>query len=316
MDVTTIGDGMITMNPKTKGPLRFSNEFERKIGGAELNVAIGCARLGLKSSWISRLGDDEFGRYILNYTRGEGIDVSSVKLESEYNTPLNFKEISESGSGRTFYYRFPSPTESIKIDDVENSSIKDSKILYISGVFASFSSQNRELIKKAITIAKENKVRIALDPNIRLKLWSKAEARAFLLEILPDVDIMLSGKEEADIIFGSQNTEEHIESLKKYDIQYIAIKKGEDGAVCCLQNMPNQYTPSFPVKNAVDTVGAGDGFNVGFLYGILNKWSLDKIAVFANKIGAMVVEVSGDNEGLPYLKEVQQALGEHEKIER
>ena len=79
-DVVTIGDAMITLDPSSTGPMRFVSSFERKIGGAELNFAIGCARLGLKTGWISRLGNDEFGRHIFNTVRGEGVDVSEVEL--------------------------------------------------------------------------------------------------------------------------------------------------------------------------------------------------------------------------------------------
>ncbi|MGP4059542.1 PfkB family carbohydrate kinase [Halobacillus sp. H74] len=71
---------MITFDPSTTGPMRNASSFTRKVGGAELNVAIGCARLGLKTGWISLLGKDEFGRYIYNFARGEGIDVSEVEL--------------------------------------------------------------------------------------------------------------------------------------------------------------------------------------------------------------------------------------------
>jgi len=93
VEVITIGDAMITFDPTSNGPLRFVHSFERKVGGAELNFAIGCARLGMKTGWISRLGNDEFGKYILNFVRGEGIDTEHVGLVDGYPTSLNFKEV-------------------------------------------------------------------------------------------------------------------------------------------------------------------------------------------------------------------------------
>lgn len=78
--VLTLGDALITFNPNSTGPLRFVSNFDRNVGGAELNFAIGCARLGLNTKWVSRLGEDEFGKVIYNFARGEGIDVSEVKL--------------------------------------------------------------------------------------------------------------------------------------------------------------------------------------------------------------------------------------------
>ncbi|MFB5664322.1 sugar kinase [Alteribacillus sp. HJP-4] len=316
IDVLTIGDGMITMNPKTMGPLRFSNEFERKVGGAELNLAIGCARLGLKTSWISRLGNDEFGQYILNYMRGEGIDVSSVTLEDAYTTPVNFKEIMENGSGSTYYYRFPSPTETITLEDIHASAIKNTKVFYISGVFSSLAARNVKLLHEAVDTAKQHGAMIALDPNIRLKLWSRQEAQNALLSFLPKVDIVLSGEEEANILFGEQTADEHAASFTEYGIQRIAIKRGSQGALCTSHENKMVSLPAPMVDSVVDTVGAGDGFNSGFLYGTLQKWDLEKTTRFANQVGALVVGVSGDNEGLPYVEKVKQALGEMEKIER
>src|SRR5699024_10513087 len=110
-DVITIGDAMITFNSMSKRLLRYVHSYERKVGGAELNFSIGCSRLGIKTGFISRIGNDEFGRYALNFIRGEGIDTSDIKLIDDYPTSINFKEILEDGSGRTFYYHDRLPTE-------------------------------------------------------------------------------------------------------------------------------------------------------------------------------------------------------------
>ncbi|WP_026702550.1 sugar kinase [Salibacterium aidingense] len=315
LDVISIGDGMITMNPKSKGPLMFSHEFERKIGGAELNLAIGCARLGLRSGWISRLGNDGFGQYVLNYMRGEGVDLSHTKLLENYRTPLNVKEIMEDGSGSTFYYRFPSPTEAITADDMQESYIKQARVLYISGVFLSLAPKNPSIIRRAIELAKKHNVLIALDPNIRLKLWREEEGRDTLLSILPEVDIIMSGKEEADLLFGEQSDEEHLQTFQQYGISYIALKKGGNGATGLFPAEPVTHVEAESVK-VVDTVGAGDGFDAGLLYSLLKGFDVEHSLRFANTVGALVVGVSGDNEGLPYLEAVETAMGERKHIER
>ncbi|SFL89000.1 sugar kinase [Salibacterium qingdaonense] len=315
LDVISIGDAMITMNPKSRGPLMFSHEFERKMGGAELNLIVGCARLGLQPGWISRFGQDGFGRYILNYMRGEGVDVSRTKLLENYRTPLNIKEVLEDGSGSTFYYRFPSPTEDITPADMEENYLKQARVFYISGVFLSLAGKNLDIIKKGIQIAKKHNRMVALDPNIRLKLWSREQARETMLPILPDVDIMMSGKEEADLLFGEQPDEAHLETFGQYGISYVALKKGGEGASGWFSGEGSTFVPPESVK-VVDTVGAGDGFNAGFLYSILRGFDLKRSLRFANTVGAMVTGVSGDNEGLPYLESVQTALGERQHIER
>jgi 2-dehydro-3-deoxygluconokinase len=315
LDVITIGDGMITFNPSTTGPLRFVHSFERKIGGAELNFAIGCARLGLKTGWISCLGNDEFGRYFLNYMRGEGIDTSEVRLVDGYPTSLNFKEIMGDGSGRTFYYRKDSPTLTMLPEELNEDYFKKAKLLHITGVFSAIAPKNVDIIHKALEIAKKYGLLISFDPNIRLKLWSEEQARQTLISFLPYVDIVLTGEEEAQILFGVTTPEEMIDSFKAFGAKYIVIKRGEKGSIGAYQGEKIVAEPYQPRK-VVDTVGAGDGFDAGFIYGILNHWDLKKSLSFANAVGAMVVSVKGDNEGLPYYDDVLVFLGEKKSIER
>ncbi|WP_373232452.1 sugar kinase [Cohnella sp.] len=303
LDVITIGDGMVTMNPRSKGPLRHVNEFERKVGGAELNLAIGCARLGLRTGWISRLGNDEFGKYVYHYARGEGIDVTQVELLESYATSVNFKEIREDGSGRTFYYRSDSPTLTMSEEDIHAEYIKRSRVLHLTGVFSAIRKHDMSVIMKAIQLAKEHDVRVSFDPNIRLRLWSKEEARSALTELLPYVDILLTGEEEAALLLDTADVNEMLAEFRRYGISHIAIKQGERGCTA-VRGQEAIRMPAVPVPQVVDTVGAGDGFNAGFLLGYLNNWPLERAAAFANKVGSMVVSVSGDNEGLPYYEEV------------
>ncbi|GLB61074.1 sugar kinase [Cytobacillus sp. NCCP-133] len=315
-DVITIGDSMITFNPSVTGPMRFVSTFERKVGGAELNVAIGCSRLGLKTGWISRLGNDEFGRHIFNTVRGEGIDVSQLEFVDGYPTSLNFKEIMGDGSVRTFYYRTNSPTTTLTMESLNEDYIKNSKILHITGVFPAVDkNKNIDLIKFAIALAKKHGVLVSFDPNIRLKLWTRDEARTVLREFLPYVDIFLTGEEEAELLLGTSDPREIVEHCKAFGMSYIAIKQGEKGSI---GYHDGEYleAPAFKAKKVVDTVGAGDGFDTGFIYGLLNQWPLEKTLNFANVIGSMVVSVSGDNEGLPYLEDVLVQLGEKEAVER
>ncbi len=315
-DVITIGDAMVTFHPDSTGPMRYVSSFEKKVGGAELNVAIGLSRLGLKSGWISRLGNDEFGRYIFNFVRGEGIDVSQLEMVDGYPTSLNFKEIMEDGAGRTFYYRSNSPTTTLTIETLDEAYLKNTRVLHITGVFPAVDQEkNIKLIKHAMSVAKQHGVLISFDPNIRLKLWSKDEARTALREFLPYVDIFLTGIDEAELLLGVSDPKEIIEKSKEFGISYIAIKKGDKGSI---GYHDGQYLEAPPVKakNVVDTVGAGDGFDSGFIYGVLNNWPLEKTLHFANTIGSLVVSVRGDNEGLPYLDDVLVQLGEKEFIER
>ncbi|UOE55378.1 sugar kinase [Bacillus sp. CMF12] len=312
--VLTIGDAMITLNPAVKGPLRYVTQFERKVGGAELNFAIGCARLGLGSKWISRLGEDEFGRVIYNFARGEGVDVSGVNFVSGCPTSLNFKEINEDGSGKTFYYRYNSPILTLTPDMIQEEQFENVDLVHLTGVFLAIDPKNIEIAAKVIEAAKQKKIPISFDPNIRLKLWSIEEARRAYKEILPHVDILLTGLEEIRLISGMEEEDELALFAREYGIRDLVLKDGANGSKL-FRDGDWTRAESFRVT-PVDTVGAGDGFDAGYIYGWLNGFSKERLLQFANGVGALVTTVSGDNEGLPYLNEVNAFINNDLIVER
>ncbi|AIY04165.1 2-keto-3-deoxygluconate kinase [Planococcus sp. PAMC 21323] len=312
--VLTIGDAMITMNPMTTGPLKYVTQFERKVGGAEMNFAIGCARLGLTSKWISRLGKDEFGQVIYNFARGEGIDVSSVGFVEGVATSVNFKEIHASGSGKTYYYRSPSPIESLTEEDITEEMFDGIQVVHLTGVYLALGERNLTIAKKILTIAKQKGITVSFDPNIRLKLWSIEKARTAYETIFPEVDILLTGLDEIQMISGKESLDELVAYTAKFAIQDLVIKDGEKGSKL-YRNGQWIAAPGFSVT-PVDTVGAGDGFDAGYIYGVLNHFDEETLLRFANCVGGLVTTVTGDNEGLPYLAEVENFLNGSKVIER
>lgn len=312
--VLTIGDAMITMNPSTTGPLKYVTQFERKVGGAEMNFAIGCARLGLGCKWISRLGKDEFGRVIYNFARGEGIDVSSVDFVEGVPTSLNFKEIHADGSGKTFYYRNPSPISFLSKEDITEELFEGIHVVHLTGVYLALGKQNIAIAKKILAIAKQKEIIVSFDPNIRLKLWTIEEASEAYESILSDVDILLTGLDEIQMISGKQTLEELVEYAERFKIQDFVIKDGEKGSM--LYRKGRWIEASGFSVTPVDTVGAGDGFDAGYIFGILNHLDEKSLLHFANAVGALVTTVTGDNEGLPYLEEVENFLGGKKTVER
>lgn len=315
MDILTIGDALVSFNPLTTGPLRFVNTFERKVGGAELNVAIGCSRLGLAAGWISRLGKDEFGRYIYNFVRGEGIDVSQVELIEGYPTSIYFKELISGEKVNSYYYREKSPTLAFQTNDIDEEYVRQAKILHISGVFPAVNGTNKEVLLHLLKIAKKHNLTVTFDPNIRLKLWSAAEARQILVTYLPYVDVLLTGEEEAEILLGTSGPEQFYAAAQNYGIQHAVLKQGERGAIG-YKNGEVVQVPARENTEVVDVVGAGDGFAAGYLCGMINQWSLEKSLAFANAVAAHVIGVTGDNEGLPYKEDMEIFLGEREGIAR
>lgn len=305
---------MITLNPEETGPLRFVNRFERKVGGAELNFAIGCARLGLRSKWISRLGKDEFGKVIYNFARGEGVDMSDVAYVNGYPTSLNFKEIREDGSGKTFYYRYQSPILTLKPGDITEKMFEGIDIVHLTGVFLAIDPKNVNIAKRVMEIAKQKNIPVSFDPNIRLKLWSIEEARSVYYDIFPYVDILLTGLDEIRLIIGTDSKESLAEFAKVNAIDQLVIKDGKQGSKLYTKSEWHEKEAFHVIP--VDTVGAGDGYDAGYIYGYLNGLSIDERLAFANGVGALVTTVAGDNEGLPYLDEVMPFIQNEIVIER
>ncbi len=312
--VFTMGDAMITFDPAETGPLRYVPSFTRKVGGAELNFAIGCARLGLHTKWASRLGGDEFARVIYNFARGEGVDMTNVEFVKGYPSSLNFKEVREDGSGKTFYYRYQSPILTLEPADITEEMFGDIDLVHLTGVFLAIDPKNLAIAKRVLEIAQQKEITVSFDPNIRLKLWSLEQAQAAYQEIFPFVDILLTGLDEIEMIIGDASTEALENCAAKYDIEQLVIKDGSNGAKVLTDGTWHEKE-AFSVK-PIDTVGAGDGFDAGYVYSVLNGYAPEEALRFANAVGALVTTVSGDNEGLPYLEEVRAFLGEEKTIER
>lgn len=315
MDVITIGDAMIAMCPEKRGPIMFTNTFEKKIGGAELNVAIGCSRLGIKAGWIGNVGDDDFGEVILRSLRADNVDDSQVRIVEGYQTSIYFREVLSDGSSRSFYYRQNSPASTMKLEDLNEEYFKKAKILHITGVFPSILPNNKKLVLEAIRLAKQNGLLISLDPNIRLKLWTKEEARDFIINILNDVDILLVGDEEVEVLLQTTNLEKALKEFFSYGISKIVIKRGDKGAIG-FDGKDIFCIDAIRPKALIDTVGAGDGFAAGFLTSIIKGESFEESIRFANAVGSLVVGVEGDNEGLPFYQEVLAHLGKVKMVER
>lgn len=312
--VFTLGDALITFNPSDTGPLRYVPTFSRKVGGAELNFAIGCARLGLKSKWMSRLGGDEFGRVIYNFARGEGIDVSEVKLVDGYPSSLNFKEIREDGSGKTFYYRYQSPILTMEPSDITEAILDGVDIVHLTGVFLAINPKNLDITLEVLKLAKEKNIPVSFDPNIRLKLWTIEEAKATYMKVFPYVDILLTGRDEIELIHGD-SSKVSLEALaKEFKMAHLVIKDGGNGATVFVNGQWHEKE-AFKVQ-PIDTVGAGDGFDAGYIYSYLHNYSPLESLQFANGVGALVTTVSGDNEGLPELDEVFAFIRNEKVIER
>lgn len=315
MEVITFGETMVLFNPDSSGPLRYVHNFSKAIAGAESNVIVALARLGHKVGWFSKLGDDEFGRYIQSVIRGENVDVSRVKIDKERNTGILFKEHFVHVNPNVYYYRKNSAASSISPEDIDEEYIKNAKILHITGITAALSKTSREAVFKAIKVARENNVLVSFDPNIRLKLWTLAEAKPVLLEIAAMSDIIFPGISEGEMLLGLNTAESISEEFIKMGCKIVALKLGKEG--CYLKTASEEhYVKGYVVERPEDTVGAGDGFAAGFMSGILRELSLKECGEYANGVGAMATLVKGDMEGFPTYSQLLEFTGKSAYVDR
>jgi 2-dehydro-3-deoxygluconokinase len=309
LDVVTLGEMLVQFNPISTGPLRHVTYFEKHAAGSEANFAIGMVRLGFKAGFITRVGNDEFGRYILSVLRSEGVDVSKVKVDDEAPTGIYFIQRGYPVPGRSivFYYRRGSAASRLSPDDIEEDYIKSSRLLHLTGITPALSESCRKAVLKALRIAVENDVIVSFDTNIRLKLWPCEEkARETLLPIMRETDILLTEPEDAEILIGESEPNKIIEKMLSMGPKIVAVKMGEEGAIAS-NGKETIMKPGFKVP-VVDVIGAGDAFAAGFIASILEGRSLEDALAFGNAAGALVVTVRGDIENLPTKDDIERFL--------
>lgn len=315
MDVVTFGESMVMFGPDSTGPLRYVQNFNKSIAGAESNVAIALSKLGHNVGWFSKIGNDEFGKFIITTIRGEGVDVSNVIVDKDNNTGILFKERFMNSNPNVYYYRKDSAASFLNPDDVEESYIKSAKILHITGITPALSTTCKEAVFKAIKVARENKVIVSFDPNIRFKLWPENEAVPVLLDIAKQSDIIFPGIDEAKILIGIDKPQDIAAKFMEMGCSTVALKLGKDG--CYISNRENAFfVKGRPTENPQDTAGAGDGFAAGFLSGILKNLNLSECGEYGNAVGAMSVLVNGDMEGYPDYEQLMTYIGKLKSVER
>ena len=309
VDVVTMGETMIQLNAFTSGPLRYVNYFEKHAAGTESNVAVGVVRMGLSAGWISRLGDDELGKYIHNFLKGEGVDVSKVIFDSSASTGLYFvqRDYPVPGKSVVYYYRKGSAASKLTPKDLDLNYISSAKVFHTTGVTLALSQNCMETVDAAYDVATRNRVHISLDTNIRLKLWSPVEARETLLRYISLSDILFTDTEDSDIIIGESEPSRAAKRFLSMGPETVVVKMGDKGAYVANSVGESAIVEAHKVP-VVDVIGAGDAFDAAFLSCKLKGFKLERSLEVANAAGALCVTVRGDVEAIPTLIDVERFL--------
>jgi fructokinase len=281
--------------------------FQKKPGGAPANVAVAVKRLGYEAGFITQVGDDPFGHYLVKVLADEGVDTSGVTYSTEARTALAFVSLRSDGERSFMFYRQPSADMLMRPEDVNYKAIDAYRIFHY-GSITMISEPSRSATLAAVRYARAAGKLISYDPNLRLPLWPSADAaRAGMLAGLEYAHVVKVSEEELEFLTGGQD----VTPLWRDGLSLIIVTQGAGGATLHTRT-GKHHEPGFRVQ-AVDTTGAGDGFVAGVLARMLDfgdDWSahLPEIVRFANAVGALTTTERGAIPALPTRDRVERFI--------
>ncbi len=306
LDVVTIGRSSVDLYGQQVGSrLEDMGSFSKAVGGCPANIAIGTARLGLRSAVITRVGDEHFGRFIREQMAREGVAVDGIHTDPGRLTALAILGVRDSSSFPLIFFRTDCADAALDESDIDEGLLARTGAVVVTGTHFS-RPHSAEAQRLAMRIVRARGGRVVFDIDYRPNLWGLAghgagEQRyirsdtvtARLGEILPECDLVVGTEEELHIAGGSEDTLEAIRVIRALTAATIVCKRGPMGCVVFDGPIPDRLDdgiagPGFPVE-VYNTLGAGDAFMSGFLRGWLRDEPLPTCCAYANACGAFAV---------------------------
>jgi 2-dehydro-3-deoxygluconokinase len=309
LDLLTVGESMALLVADTPGPLASVEKFTRTSAGAELNVAVGLSRLGLKVAYVSRVGNDSFGQFLRSILQAEGINHQHVQIDAQHPTGFMLKSCELNGDDpKIEYFRKGSAASHMGLQDSPVGVFAQVRRLHVTGISVALSDSVRELVLHMVAQARATGVQVSFDPNLRPRVWpSQAVMVQSLNAVAAQSDLVLPGLSEGQLLTGQHTPQDIAAYYLDHGAQQVVIKLGPQGAYFATHT-ERGMVPGFSVERVVDTVGAGDGFAVGVISALLDGQNIAEAALRGNAIGARVVQFRGDCEGLPNRAQLAQVL--------
>jgi 2-dehydro-3-deoxygluconokinase len=257
--VLCIGESMALFVPAEAGPAHQVRNWKRTIGGAESNVACHLPALGVPSAWVSAVGDDPFGRALLDEIGAAGVDVSGVHVDPSRPTGLYIKESGAQGSP-VRYYRTGSAASGMGPELLADLDLDGAGVIHLSGITPALSTSCLDLVRAVLTAPRTDTL-VSFDVNFRPALWSGKDP-SVLRELANAADIVLTGDDEALAVWGTGDPTE-LRALLPGPATLV-VKHGERGVTLVEGDEPPVFAPALQV-DVVEPVGAGDAFAAGFL---------------------------------------------------
>lgn len=310
-DVLGFGETMALLVAEQTGDLAAVEHFHKRIAGADNNVAIGLSRLGFKVAWLSRVGQDSLGRFIVASLEREGLDCRHVGVDPTHPTGFQFKSRQDDGADPVVeYFRRGSAASHLSLADIP-AELLNARHLHATGIPPALSPSMNEVSHHLMRSLRDAGRSVSFDPNLRPSLWS-SQARMIeqINQLASLAHWVLPGLGEGQLLTGLDSPRDIAAFYLDRGAELVAIKLGADGAYY-RTGSDEGYIAACPVARVVDTVGAGDGFAVGVISALLEGLGAPQAVARGNWVGSLAVQSPGDMEGLPSRTELLGARMPH-----
>ncbi|MBD1554189.1 sugar kinase [Pseudomonas typographi] len=298
-DVLSFGETMAMFVANESGDLADVGTFHKRIAGADSNVAIGLSRLGFKVAWLSRVGNDSFGRFVIDTLRREGLDCSHVTVDHAHPTGFQLKSRESDGRDPAVeYFRRGSAASHLSVADLA-APLLQARHLHATGIPPALSASAHGLATEVMASMRQRGRSVSFDPNLRPSLWPSEQVMIDSVNALAaKAHWVLPGLAEGRLLTGQHEPADIAAFYLDKGVEAVAIKLGAQGAYFRTAQAEGTV-PGFAVAEVVDTVGAGDGFAVGVISALLEGQGFEQAVRRGNWVGSLAVQSPGDSEGLP-----------------
>jgi 5-dehydro-2-deoxygluconokinase len=333
LDLVCIGRTCVDLYAEQEGArLEDVQSFRKYVGGSATNIAFNTARLGVRSAMLTRVGEEQMGRFVRRTLADIGVDVSHVTFDPEHLTPYVLLAIRDIDNFPRLFAYGDAADLALEESDIDPEFIASSKALLVTGTPLSRAG-SRAASLKAVEAAKEAGTTVVFDLDYRPVFWgvtsheqggemfvASTEVTEGYNSVLPDCDLVVGTEEEIRIAGGSTETREALRSIRELSDASIVLKVGAMGAIVFPGEIPNDLedgvrVPGFPVE-VFNSVGAGDAFMSGFLSGWLREEPPEECLRLGNACGAIVVSRHGCSPAMPTPEELEYFLNMPERPRR
>lgn len=318
-DLIALGRAAVDLNAnELYTTLEETETFTKYVGGSPANIVIGMARLGKKAGFIGRVADDQFGNYVLQYFKNEGIDISNMPVDSSgAKTGLTFTEIKSKTESSILMYRNQAVDLKLCPADISEDYIKKSKVLLISGTALS-AEPSRQAALLAVEYAVKNDVKVIFDIDYRPYSWqSEAETGIYYTKVAEKSDIIIGSRDEFNymekIIKEEARTDKEVaEHWFSFNSRLVVIKHGKEGSTAYTKEGESFDVKIFPVE-MIKSFGGGDAYASAFIYGLLEGWDILAALEFGSASASMLVSAHSCSDAMPTVEEVKDFIKEKKK---